>query len=59
MSRIVLFGGALAVFVAAGATTLALKLAKPVIAQQHTDHAVPIDPGMLHKHLQNMREEKR
>jgi hypothetical protein len=57
MRRIFLLGGMLAALVAAGATTVALKLTKPVIARQHTDAAVPIDPAILSKHLQNMREE--
>ena len=57
MCRIFLLGGMLATLLAAGATTVALKLTKPVIAQQHTDAAAPIDPAMLNKHLQNMREE--
>jgi hypothetical protein len=57
MSRICLLGGTLAVLVAAGATTLALKLTKPVAAQQHTDAAVPIDPAILNKHLRSLPEE--
>jgi hypothetical protein len=57
MRRIFLLGGMLAMFVAAGVTTLTLKLTKPVIAQQHTDAAVPIDRAILHKYLQHMREE--
>ena len=57
MSRMSLLGGMLVVLVAAGATTLALKLTKPVVAQQHTDAAVPIDPAILKKRLQNIREE--
>jgi hypothetical protein len=57
MCRIFLLGGMLATLLAAGATTVALKLTKPVIAQQHTDAAVPVDPAILIKHLQNMREE--
>ena len=57
MSRMSLLGGILAVLVAAGATTLALKLTKPVVAQHHTDAAVPINPAILKKHLENMREE--
>jgi hypothetical protein len=56
MSRIFL-GGMLGMLVAAGAATLALRLTKAVIAQQHADRAVPIDPAILKKHLQNMREE--
>ena len=56
MRRILLFGGLLGALVAAGATT-ALKLTKPVIAQQHTGAALPIDPAILKKHLQNMQEE--
>jgi hypothetical protein len=56
MSRILL-GGMLAVLVAAGATILTFKLSKPVVAQHHTDAAVPADPTILHKHLQNMPEE--
>jgi hypothetical protein len=54
MCRIFLLGGMLATLLA---TTVALKLTKPVIAQQHTDAAVPVDPAILNKHLQNMREE--
>ena len=46
-----------AALVAAGATSLALKLPKPVVAQQRVDAAVPIDPAILKKHLENMREE--
>jgi isopentenyl diphosphate isomerase/L-lactate dehydrogenase-like FMN-dependent dehydrogenase len=57
MSRMSLLGGMTAVLVAAGATTLALKLTKPVVAQQHTDAAVPIDPAILNKHLRSLREE--
>jgi hypothetical protein len=57
MRRIFLLGGMLAALVAAGATTVASKFTKPVIAQQHTDAALPIDPAILKKHLQNMREE--
>jgi hypothetical protein len=57
MSRTSLLGGMLALLVAAGATSLALKLPKPVVAQQHVDAAMPIDPAILKKHLQNMREE--
>jgi hypothetical protein len=57
MRRIFLLGGMLAVLVVAGATTLGLKLTKPVVAQHHTDPAVPIDPAILGKHLQDMREE--
>ena len=57
MSRMSLLGGMTAVLVAAGATTLALKLTKPVVAQQHTDAAVPIDPAILEKRLHDMREE--
>jgi hypothetical protein len=56
MRRIFLLGGMLAALVAAGATTVALKLTKPVIAQQHTDTAVP-DPAILNKHLRDMREQ--
>jgi hypothetical protein len=56
MRRILLFVGLLGALVAAGATT-ALKLTKPVIAQQHTDAALPIDPAILRNHLQNMQEE--
>ena len=52
MCRIFLLGGMLATLLAAGATTVALKLTKPVIAQQHTDAAVPVDPAILNKHLQ-------
>lgn len=37
--------------------TAALKLTKPVKAQQHTDAGAPIDPAILNMHLQNMREE--
>ena len=57
MSKISLLGGMLAVLVAAGTMILTLKFTKPVVAQHHTDAAVPIDPAILHKHLQNMREE--
>jgi len=58
MSRIILLGGALAVLVAAGATTLALKITKPQVAQQQrAAPAVPIDPAILHQHLQNLSEE--
>ena len=57
MRRIFLLGGTLAMLLAAGATTAALKLTKPVKAQQHTDAGAPIDPAILNKHLQNMREE--
>jgi hypothetical protein len=56
MRRIFLLGG-LVILVAAGATTLALKLTKPVVAQQQADRAVPIDPAILKRHLQDMREE--
>jgi hypothetical protein len=49
-----LLGGVLALL-AAGATTLALKLTKPVV--QHTDAAVPIDPAILNKHLRSLPEE--
>jgi hypothetical protein len=52
-----LLGGTLAMLLAAGATTAALKLTKSVKAQQHTDAGAPIDPAILNKHLQNMREE--
>jgi len=54
MSRMSLLGGVLALL-AAGATTLALKLTKPVV--QHTDAAVPIDPAILNKHLRSLPEE--
>jgi hypothetical protein len=57
MSRMPLLGGVLALLLAAGATTLALKFTKPVVAQQHTDAAVPIDPAILIEHLQNIRGE--
>jgi len=57
MSRISLLGGLVAALVAAGATTLALKLTKPVVAQQHVDAAVPIDPAILNKHLRSLPEE--
>ena len=57
MRRTFLFGGLLAALVVAGATTAALKLTKPVVAQQHTDAALPIDPTILKKHLENMGEE--
>ena len=57
MRRIFLLGGTLAALVAAGATTVALKLTKPVTAQRHTGAASPIDPAILNKHLQDMREE--
>jgi hypothetical protein len=30
---------------------------KPVVAQQHTDAALPIDPAILKKHLENIREQ--
>jgi hypothetical protein len=57
MRRIFLLGGLLATLVAAGATTAALKLTKPVTAGQHADAALPIDPAILNKHLKNMRDE--
>jgi hypothetical protein len=57
MPRVSFLGGMLAVLVAAGATIFTLKLTKPVVAQHHTDAAAPIDPAVLHKHLQNMRKE--
>jgi hypothetical protein len=57
MSRIFLLGVMLAVLVAAGATALALKLTSPVVAEQHTDAAVPINPTPLSKPWQDMREE--
>ena len=57
MSRMPLLGGVLALLLAAGATTLALKFTKPVVAQQHTDAAVPIDPAILNKHLRSLSEE--
>ena len=57
MSRMSLLGGMLAVLVVAGATTLALKLTEPVLAQHHTDAAVPIDPAILNKHLRSLPEE--
>ena len=57
MRRTFLFGGMLAALVATGATTAALKLTKPVVARQHTDAALPIDPAILKIHLENMREE--
>lgn len=56
MRRILLLGGLLAALVAAGATTAALKLTKPVIARQHADAAVPIDSAILNKHLQKMEK---
>jgi hypothetical protein len=56
MSRIFLLGGVLAVLLAAGTTILTLKLSKPVAAQHHTDAGVPVDPAILKKHLQDMRE---
>jgi len=57
MSRISLLGGMFAVLMAAGATILTLKLTKPVAAQHHTDAAVSVDPAILKKHLQDMRQE--
>ena len=57
MSRMSLLGGVLTLLLAAGATSLALKLTKPVVAQQHTDAAVPIDPAILNKHLRSLPEE--
>ena len=57
MSRIFLLGGMLAALMAAGATTLALKLTKPVVAQQRTAPAERIDPAILNKHLQNLPDE--
>jgi len=57
MSRTSLLGGMLALLVAAGATTLALKLPKPVVAGQRVDAAVPIDPAILNKHLRSLPEE--
>jgi hypothetical protein len=57
MSRIILLGGALAVLVAAGATALTLKITEPEIAQQRAAPAAPIDPAILHQHLQDLSAE--
>jgi hypothetical protein len=60
MSRIVLLGGMLGVFVAAGAITLAFKTTKPEVAQHRAALAAPaepVDPVILHQHLQNLLEE--
>jgi len=59
MSRIILLGGMLAVFVAAGAITLAFKT-KPEVAQHRAALAAPaepIDPAILHQHLQDLSAE--
>jgi len=55
LSRMSLLGRVLTLLLAAGATTLPLKLTKPVV--QHTDAAVPIDPAILNKHLRSLPEE--
>ena len=57
MPRIFLLGGMLAMLLAAGATTLALKATKPEVAPQSAATAEPIDPPVLSKHLQRLPEE--
>ena len=59
MSRISLLGVVFAML-AAGATAKTLKVTKAEVVQpvQHRPApAEPVDPAILHKHLQNMREE--
>ena len=55
MRKIIMLGGML--LVAAGVSTVAFRVPKSVVAQQHAAPAVPIDPAILHNHLQNMRGE--
>jgi len=60
MSRIILFGGMLALLAAAGATTLAFKTIKPEVVQHRAAlvaPAAPIDPAILHQHLQDLSTE--
>jgi hypothetical protein len=56
MSRIILFGGVLALLAAVGATTLAFRSIKSEVAQQHA-RAGPIEPAILTKHLQSLEAE--
>ncbi|MGC2079849.1 MAG: hypothetical protein WA728_28295, partial [Xanthobacteraceae bacterium] len=55
MRRIFLLGGML--LVAAGVTALVFRMPKQVAAQHLASPAVPIDPAILRKYLQDMREE--
>ena len=53
MSRITLLGGVFALLVATGAT-LAFEITKPELVTQRSTPAKPIDPAILHEHLQNI-----
>jgi len=57
MSRIILFGGMLALLAAAGATSLAFTSIKPEAAPQRAAPAEPIEPAIFTRHLQNLRED--
>ena len=58
MCRIIVFslGGMLAMLVAAGASTIAYKIAKPDLAQQRAAPAEPLDLTLT-KHLRDEWEE--
>jgi len=56
MSRIIIFGGMLALLAAVGATTLAFKSIKPEVAQPRA-RAGPIEPAIFTRHLQNLGAE--
>jgi hypothetical protein len=55
MRKIIMLGGML--LVAAGVSTVAFRVPKSVVAQQHAAPAEPINPGILSKHLHDMRGE--
>jgi hypothetical protein len=57
MPRIFLLGGMFAIVVAAGATTLALKVTRPEATSRGAVPAEPVDPAILSKHLQKSPEE--
>ena len=64
MSRFIVLGVVFAML-AAGATAKTLKVTKAEVVQHRAAEAVlhspapaePVDPAILHKHLQNMQEE--